>query len=116
MSEKYKVKDMSLAEAGRMRIEWAEARMPVLMALRERVRKEQPLAGQRWVSLGCLTSPGLARPQCYDPHEFRLGTPVQSSYEAREVCHVMVQRSPRSDHFRMPGVGPAPAPAGWPAR
>ena len=33
---KYKIKDLSLAEAGRMRIDWAESRMPVLMALRKR--------------------------------------------------------------------------------
>jgi adenosylhomocysteinase len=48
----YKVKDLALAEAGRMRIEWAEARMPVLMALREKYLEEQPLAGQRIA--GCL--------------------------------------------------------------
>jgi adenosylhomocysteinase len=35
----YKVKDLGLAKAGRMRIEWAESRMPVLMALREKYRK-----------------------------------------------------------------------------
>jgi adenosylhomocysteinase len=52
MSENYKVADLSLAEAGRMKIEWAEARMPVLMALRERYAKEQPLKGQRIA--GCL--------------------------------------------------------------
>jgi adenosylhomocysteinase len=52
MAEKYKVKDMGLAKAGQMRIDWAEARMPVLMALREKYKKEQPLAGQRIA--GCL--------------------------------------------------------------
>ena len=52
MADKFKVHDLSLAESGRMKIEWAEARMPVLMALRERYAKEQPLAGQRVA--GCL--------------------------------------------------------------
>ena len=48
----FKVADLKLADKGRLRIEWAESRMPVLMALRERYRKEQPLKGHR-VS-GCL--------------------------------------------------------------
>lgn len=48
----YKVKDLSLAKAGKMRIEWAESRMPVLMALRERYRKTKPLKGYRIA--GCL--------------------------------------------------------------
>jgi adenosylhomocysteinase len=48
----YKVKDLALAEQGRAKIEWAESRMPVLMTLRERHRKERPLEGMR-VS-GCL--------------------------------------------------------------
>jgi len=52
MSENYKVADLSLAEAGRMKIEWAEARMPVMMALRKKYAEEQPLAGQRIA--GCL--------------------------------------------------------------
>ncbi len=51
-TENYRVKDLGLAEAGRLRIDWAEARMPVLMALRERFREEQPLKGQRIT--GCL--------------------------------------------------------------
>jgi adenosylhomocysteinase len=32
---KYCVRDISLAEEGRMLIDWAESRMPVLMRLRE---------------------------------------------------------------------------------
>jgi len=40
-----KVKDPSLAEKGRMQIEWAERHMPVLMKIRERFRKERPLEG-----------------------------------------------------------------------
>src|SRR5436190_20754253 len=47
-----KVADMKLADKGRLRIEWAESRMPVLMALRERYKDEKPLRGQRIA--GCL--------------------------------------------------------------
>ena len=35
-----KVKDVGLAEQGRLKIEWAEAHMPVLMALRRKYEKE----------------------------------------------------------------------------
>ena len=45
------VKDLSLAEAGRKRIEWAERDMPVLRAIRERFEKEKPLAGHADVGL-----------------------------------------------------------------
>ncbi|WP_457654566.1 adenosylhomocysteinase [Rhodocaloribacter sp.] len=48
----YKVRDLSLADAGRMRMEWAESRMPVLMSLRERYAKEQPFKGYKIA--GCL--------------------------------------------------------------
>ncbi|MGC9180180.1 MAG: adenosylhomocysteinase [Vulcanisaeta sp.] len=41
----YKVKDISLAEKGRLLIEWAERHMPVLMKIRERFTKERPLEG-----------------------------------------------------------------------
>jgi adenosylhomocysteinase len=41
------VKDLSLAAAGRLRIEWAEQSMPVLRQVRERFIKEQPLKGVR---------------------------------------------------------------------
>ncbi|HVL88280.1 MAG TPA: adenosylhomocysteinase [Candidatus Thermoplasmatota archaeon] len=48
----YRVKDESLAAEGKKRIDWAQAHMPVLVALRERFAKEKPLAG---VTLGaCL--------------------------------------------------------------
>ena len=43
----YDVKDMSLAEGGRRRIDWAEREMPVLRLIRERFIKEQPLKGVR---------------------------------------------------------------------
>src|SRR3990172_7637814 len=48
----YKVKDLSMAKEGRLRIEWAESRMPVLMALREKYRKTKPLKGYKIA--GCL--------------------------------------------------------------
>ncbi|MCX7938063.1 MAG: adenosylhomocysteinase, partial [Thermoflexales bacterium] len=43
----YEVKDLSLASAGRNKIEWAEAEMPVLRAIRARFAREQPLRGVR---------------------------------------------------------------------
>jgi adenosylhomocysteinase len=55
MNEKkgvYKVKDLSLAEEGHKLIEWAESRMPVLMALQKKVRATKPLKGFRIA--GCL--------------------------------------------------------------
>jgi S-adenosylhomocysteine hydrolase len=33
VGDNYKVRDLSQAEAGRMRIDWAESRMPVMMKL-----------------------------------------------------------------------------------
>ena len=48
----YKVKDLSLAEWGRKEIMLAENEMPGLMALRDKYRAEQPLAGARIA--GCL--------------------------------------------------------------
>ncbi len=48
----YKVKDMSLADWGRMEIKLAEAEMPGLMALREEFGESKPLAGSRIA--GCL--------------------------------------------------------------
>jgi adenosylhomocysteinase len=41
------VKDLAQADAGRLRIEWAEQSMPVLRQVRERFTKEQPLKGIR---------------------------------------------------------------------
>jgi adenosylhomocysteinase len=48
----YKVKNLELAPQGRLKIEWAESRMPVLMRLREEARRTQPLKGMRIA--GCL--------------------------------------------------------------
>jgi adenosylhomocysteinase len=47
MSIDYDIKDLDLAPAGRLRIEWAEREMPVLRIIRERFRDEKPLAGVR---------------------------------------------------------------------
>ena len=41
------VKDLSLAAQGRLKIEWAEAHMPVLRLIRERFAREKPLRGLR---------------------------------------------------------------------
>ncbi|HJX02961.1 MAG TPA: adenosylhomocysteinase [Dehalococcoidia bacterium] len=49
---KFDVKDMSLAEGGRLRSEWAAGDMPVLKLIRERFHKELPFKGIR-IS-GCL--------------------------------------------------------------
>jgi len=43
----YDIKDKSLAEGGRRRIDWAEREMPVLRSIRERFAKEKPLQGVR---------------------------------------------------------------------
>ena len=48
----YKVRDLALADAGRMRIEWAESRMPVLAQLRSKYEKLQPFKGYKIT--GCL--------------------------------------------------------------
>jgi adenosylhomocysteinase len=43
----YDIKDPSLTEAGRQRIEWAYLEMPVVKLIRERFAKEKPLKGIR---------------------------------------------------------------------
>lgn len=45
MKMKYDIKDESLAEMGRQRIDWADHQMPVLKLIRERFEKEKPLEG-----------------------------------------------------------------------
>ncbi len=47
-----KIKDLNLADQGRLKIEWAEMHMPVLMALRKKYSETKPLKGMR-IS-GCL--------------------------------------------------------------
>uniref|UniRef100_A0A7C4AK79 Adenosylhomocysteinase n=1 Tax=Thermodesulfovibrio aggregans TaxID=86166 RepID=A0A7C4AK79_9BACT len=44
---KIDIKDINLAEKGRLRIEWAEMDMPVLRMIRERFKEEKPLKGVR---------------------------------------------------------------------
>ncbi len=43
----YDVKDISLADKGRLRVDWAEMAMPVLKLIRSRFEKEKPLKGVR---------------------------------------------------------------------
>ena len=43
----YDVKDINLADKGRLRVEWARRDMPVLNAIRERFEREKPLKGIR---------------------------------------------------------------------
>ena len=52
VGDKYKVRDLDLAEAGRMKIDWAESRMPVMAALRKEHAEKQSLKGFRIT--GCL--------------------------------------------------------------
>lgn len=44
---KHDVKDLKLANKGKLRIEWAAKEMPVLKSISERFRKEKPLKGVR---------------------------------------------------------------------
>jgi adenosylhomocysteinase len=46
------VADLDLADAGRLKIEWADRQMPVLAGIRERFAKERPLEG--WRISACL--------------------------------------------------------------
>ncbi len=43
----YDIKDPSLAEEGKLRIEWAGKEMPVIKSIQQRFAKEKPLAGIR---------------------------------------------------------------------
>jgi adenosylhomocysteinase len=47
VNKEYDVKDVSLAEPGQRRIDWAEQEMPVLRLIRERFADEKPLEGVR---------------------------------------------------------------------
>ncbi len=49
---KHDVADIGLADAGRLKIEWADRQMPVLAAIRQRFTDERPLAG--WKISACL--------------------------------------------------------------
>jgi adenosylhomocysteinase len=46
-SKNYDIKDPSLAEAGKQRVEWAAREMPVVKLIRERFAAEKPLKGVR---------------------------------------------------------------------
>ena len=52
MTDGYDVKDTSLADQGRLRIQWAAQEMPVLGLIKERFEKKKPLRGVRLS--GCL--------------------------------------------------------------
>ena len=52
MADDFDVRDMSLADEGRLRIRWAAQEMPVLRLIRERFGKEKPLKGMKLS--GCL--------------------------------------------------------------
>ena len=43
----FKVKDLKLAEQGKMQLEWAEQQMGALLEVRKRFAKEKPLKGER---------------------------------------------------------------------
>jgi adenosylhomocysteinase len=47
MTVQHDVRDLSLAQQGKLRIEWAEHDMPVLRQIRERFGREKPLQGIR---------------------------------------------------------------------
>lgn len=53
---KYHVKDLSLAEKGKLRMEWADEYMPVLGLIRKRFAKEKPLRGVRIAACLHVTS------------------------------------------------------------
>ena len=44
------VRDMSLAESGRMKIRWVQDFMPALVAIRARFEREKPFAGKKITS------------------------------------------------------------------
>ena len=46
-SEQHHIRNISLADIGKDRTEWAERSMPVLRQIRERFTRERPLAGKR---------------------------------------------------------------------
>ncbi|MBN1618418.1 adenosylhomocysteinase [Candidatus Dojkabacteria bacterium] len=49
-SETFDIKDSTLADIGRNRIEWAETDMPVLRTIREKFEKDKPFKG---ITIGC---------------------------------------------------------------
>src|SRR5713101_385537 len=51
-SVEYDVKDIKLADQGELKIEWAEATMPVLRLIKKRFQREKPFKGLRMTA--CL--------------------------------------------------------------
>ncbi len=52
----YEITDINLADLGKQRVIWAAKEMPVLLKIRERFAKEQPLKGVRMVACAHVTS------------------------------------------------------------
>src|SRR4030043_1677378 len=52
MAEHFDVRDVSLADQGRLRVQWASQEMPVLGLIKERFEREKPLQGIKLS--GCL--------------------------------------------------------------
>ncbi|MBK8316658.1 MAG: adenosylhomocysteinase, partial [Acidobacteria bacterium] len=50
------IKDITLADEGKKRIEWAEREMPVLRQIRQRFEQEKPLQGVRMVACAHVTT------------------------------------------------------------
>ena len=56
MSKNYDIKDISLADKGRFRMQWAAREMPVLELIGRRFEKERPLKGLRMSACLHVTS------------------------------------------------------------
>jgi adenosylhomocysteinase len=50
------IRDIGLAESGKLRVEWARQNMPVLEAIRERFEREKPLRGMKIAACLHITS------------------------------------------------------------
>ena len=68
------VADLGLAEAGRLRVEWAERSMPVLRQLRERFAAERPLEGVRHQD---FCRQGRGQRPLLRSHPSRAGSPTE---------------------------------------
>jgi adenosylhomocysteinase len=53
---RFDIRDITLAPAGRQRIEWAAREMPVLAQIKERFEREQPLRGYRLLACAHITT------------------------------------------------------------
>lgn len=52
----YEIADINLADLGQQRIKWAAKEMPVLLKIRERFTKEQPLKGFKMIACAHVTT------------------------------------------------------------